>query len=75
MTIAPQDRVLDWQPSTHADANARHRLAGLDCYSVGSARPSIRRTLPSTSTKDPRVPAQGSGSPTSSPPPRGRSSR
>lgn len=46
MTIAPQDRVLDWQPSTHADANARHRLAGLDCYSVGSARPAIRRTLP-----------------------------
>lgn len=45
MTIAPEDRVLDWQPSTHREANSRHRMAALDCYSVGSARPSIQRTL------------------------------
>jgi hypothetical protein len=38
-------RVLDWQPSTHREANDRHRLAALDCYTVGAARATISRTL------------------------------
>lgn len=44
-TIAPEDRVLDWQPSTHTEANERHLFAALDCYAAGAARASITRTL------------------------------
>lgn len=44
-TIAPEDRVLDWQPSTHTEQNARHRFAALDCYSLAAARNSIARRL------------------------------
>lgn len=39
-------RVLDWKPSTHQEQNERFRLSGLDCYSGGSARVSIKRTQP-----------------------------
>ncbi len=45
MTIAPEDRILDWEPSTHRDTNADHRMATLDCYAGGTARSTISRTL------------------------------